>query len=101
FFFKQKTAYEISRDWSSDVCSSDLSLATKGLTFTDTPGSKPVTQSIAPAEALPRPNRFNGWQPCTRPGLTTSMRQRITPSASRRSEERRVGKEGISQRDAM
>jgi hypothetical protein len=26
FFFKQKTAYEIvSGDWSSDVCSSDLS----------------------------------------------------------------------------
>src|ERR1043166_1661635 len=26
FFFKQKTAYEIpKRDWSSDVCSSDLS----------------------------------------------------------------------------
>ena len=26
FFFKQKTAYEfVSRDWSSDVCSSDLS----------------------------------------------------------------------------
>src|SRR3712207_7818428 len=24
FFFKQKTAYEILRDWSSDVCSSDL-----------------------------------------------------------------------------
>src|SRR5216110_2257392 len=29
FFFKQKTAYEISsRDWSSDVCSSDLGMAT-------------------------------------------------------------------------
>src|ERR671929_231359 len=28
FFFKQKTAYEIvSRDWSSDVCSSDLGAA--------------------------------------------------------------------------
>src|SRR5216110_3825506 len=28
FFFKQKTAYEISsRDWSSDVCSSDLDVA--------------------------------------------------------------------------
>src|SRR2546430_11818697 len=25
FFFKQKTAYEIDCDWSSDVCSSDLS----------------------------------------------------------------------------
>src|SRR5256885_9814483 len=24
FFFKQKTAYEIQGDWSSDVCSSDL-----------------------------------------------------------------------------
>ena len=29
FFFKQKTAYEIvSRDWSSDVCSSDLTVLT-------------------------------------------------------------------------
>ena len=28
FFFKQKTAYEIYQcDWSSDVCSSDLSIA--------------------------------------------------------------------------
>ena len=28
FFFKQKTAYEIfSRDWSSDVCASDLTNA--------------------------------------------------------------------------
>src|SRR5690606_40027739 len=26
FLFKQKAAYEISRDWSSDVCSSDLEL---------------------------------------------------------------------------
>ena len=30
FFFKQKTAYEIvSRDWSSDVCSSDLAFVIK------------------------------------------------------------------------
>ena len=29
FFFKQKTAYEMSvSDWSSDVCSSDLTAAT-------------------------------------------------------------------------
>src|SRR5215471_16457918 len=26
FLFKQKTAYEVSTDWSSDVCSSDLRL---------------------------------------------------------------------------
>src|ERR1044071_7808845 len=32
FFFKQKTAYEIStRDWSSDVCSSDLDEVVKQL----------------------------------------------------------------------
>src|SRR5213075_3345367 len=31
FFFKQKTAYEITRrDWSSDVCSSDLWERTRG-----------------------------------------------------------------------
>jgi len=33
FFFKQKTAYEIQiRDWSSDVCSSDLEAVTMTLT---------------------------------------------------------------------
>ena len=34
FFFKQKTAYEIvSRDWSSDVCSSDLTTGCLPLEF--------------------------------------------------------------------
>src|SRR2546430_13642019 len=31
FFFKQKTAYEIDCDWSSDVCSSDLAEARDSL----------------------------------------------------------------------
>src|SRR3546814_7685438 len=32
FFFKQKTAYEMRiSDWSSDVCSSDLSIALAGM----------------------------------------------------------------------
>src|SRR6266571_7580446 len=30
FFFKQKTAYEMTCDWSSDVCSSDLGLDHEG-----------------------------------------------------------------------
>ena len=31
FFFKQKTAYEMcGRDWSSDVCSSDLMVSAHG-----------------------------------------------------------------------
>src|SRR5213594_845310 len=38
FFFKQKTAYEISvRDWSSDVCSSDLGVS----------GNKPLVSRSA------------------------------------------------------
>src|SRR3546814_18166669 len=41
FFFKQKTAYEMRiSDWSSDVCSSDLSA--KPLAFTDAPRGSPV-----------------------------------------------------------
>src|SRR3546814_5422615 len=35
FFFKQKTAYEMRiSDWSSDVCSSDLSTVCESLLFT-------------------------------------------------------------------
>ena len=35
FFFKQKTAYEMcGRDWSSDVCSSDLNLFLAFVGFT-------------------------------------------------------------------
>ena len=41
FFFKQKTAYEIYQcDWSSDVCSSDLSVGPSRLT------GAPATQSM-------------------------------------------------------
>src|SRR3546814_9098122 len=36
FFFKQKTAYEMRiRDWSSDVCSSDLQIMLNGYSFAD------------------------------------------------------------------
>src|SRR5213075_3305254 len=63
FFFKQKTAYELTRrDWSSDVCSSDLAA-----------GLSPAVRP-APATA-PRQSRSG------------------TASSSHRSEERRVGKE--------
>src|SRR5213596_3974000 len=64
FFFKQKTAYEIRPcDWSSDVCSSDLSSwATR-----------------RPPSAWP-PRRAFPWSRAWR--------------TRRRSEERRVGKEG-------
>src|SRR3546814_10673888 len=55
FFFKQKTAYEMRiSDWSSDVCSSDL---TKALTssmaaFFISASRSPATASVAAAGSL-------------------------------------------------
>src|SRR6185369_17579727 len=63
FFFKQKTAYELKCDWSSDVCSSDLG---------------PVAVlAVASITRLSPSTRMCNWS-------------RGTPG---RSEERRVGKE--------
>src|SRR3546814_1685987 len=65
FFFKQKTAYEMRiSDWSSDVCSSDLSKAV-------VPGLVPGTQC---------PDRSNGrGSPC---GWLGYKRCRASPFAS-------------------
>src|SRR3546814_7273044 len=80
FFFKQKTAYEMRiSDWSSDVCSSDLS----GRIF---------RRRVAGHLWLQRePDR----QRQHRPGAEQPARDRLR-HACRRSEERRVGKEGVS-----
>ena len=52
FFFKQKTAYEMcGRDWSSDVCSSDLSPLS--LSLSPLPPSLPP--SLSPSTPLPLP----------------------------------------------
>src|SRR3546814_8204833 len=88
FFFKQKTAYEMRiSDWSSDVCSSDLR-----------------------ETSLFRPSIQREWEACTR--MTAAPRHiselgtaafllprsisRRGRKPSRRSEERRVGKECVS-----
>src|SRR3546814_8476671 len=73
-FFKQKTAYEMRiSDWSSDVCSSDLAAALRGLP--DREGA----------------DRARGDRRLSRTGPATL---RICPAV--RSEERRVGKECVS-----
>src|SRR3546814_1786859 len=74
FFFKQKTAYEMRiSDWSSDVCSSDLTHSCS------LPGSARIRLKFAPAS--PVGSAGSAW---------TSTRTRT------RSEERRVGKECVS-----
>src|SRR3546814_1079755 len=77
FFFKQKTAYEMRiSDWSSDVCSSDLSQAAACV---NSPGSEKLVMS-----------------PVTLMWLGCAERTSATSVLTMRSEERRVGKECVS-----
>src|SRR3546814_1784484 len=86
FFFKQKTAYEMRiSDWSSDVCSSDLGGERQRIPLQNRLGSShpKLTQAVLLMEA-------NIEEPLT----TDEIAQHVC--VSRRSEERRVGKECVS-----
>src|SRR3546814_3610812 len=81
FFFKQKTAYEMRiSDWSSDVCSSDLLVASADRTRTASTTSS-TEQAQIESWALLR---------------TTSSHATSSSAPGQRSEERRVGKECVS-----
>src|SRR3546814_8957688 len=81
FFFKPKTAYEMRiSDWSSDVCSSDLHVA-----------------SIPPEETA-RLKELNDTEP---PGVLAVSDDLDPDRAEGRSEERRVGKECVSTCSSM
>src|SRR3546814_6900233 len=87
FFFKQKTAYEMRiSDWSSDVCSSDLSVAIVGL---DVRAHGPERGR----DSLHRPRRQTGIALEHR---FERRRGQHTAEQADRSEERRVGKECVS-----
>src|SRR3546814_8002366 len=54
FFFKQKTAYEMRiSDWSSDVCSSDLSAARVRSADPDVPARQPRAEGHVPGRPEP------------------------------------------------
>src|SRR3546814_8928458 len=79
FFVKQKTAYEMRiSDWSSDVCSSDLSAIHQSVSICACHGD--TNCSSSPARSVP---------PCGK-AMTSGASPRW------RSEERRVGKECVS-----
>src|SRR3546814_12477489 len=96
FFFKQKTAYEVRiSDWSSDVCSSDL-------TFRDPDGlwARVRIEDVATPAAFARdPDRVHAFYNHRREALVA---EHVAPNAAHlalarlRSEERRVGKECVS-----
>src|SRR3712207_8748075 len=91
-FFKQKTAYEILRDWSSDVCSSDLGGRSpcQGLSSRARPQRYPV-------RVLPLPGASTGSLVSSQNSLgelsTLVSRSSHSGLSHHRSEERRVGKE--------
>src|SRR3546814_3947147 len=87
FFFKQKTAYEMRiSDWSSDVCSSDLVTYADALAYAHWLGRE------LPSEAQ--------WEFAAKSGRDNTAADRALRDAhghplANRSEERRVGKEGV------
>src|SRR3546814_13813681 len=96
FFFKQKTAYEMRiSDWSSDVCSSDLSFAFLGyLPIDKEPRAKRLQQLEQDAVRNKQTQIF-----IETPFRNNRMLEKILKTCSderMRSEERRVGKEGVS-----
>src|SRR3546814_7482691 len=86
-FFKQKSAYEMRiRDWSSDVCSSDLQRRLA------------VPPAIAPASPMPLPEPRWIAVPRLDPGYAQDLLAVAVTELCpfERSEERRVGKECVS-----
>src|SRR3546814_19298597 len=103
FFFKQKTAYEMRiSDWSSDVCSSDLHGVAGRRRRTDT---RAVSAGITILSAGTDTERLDAAvSPARRrqgiPSGRRTSRARIRTGLRRemlgRSEQRRVGQEGVS-----
>src|SRR3546814_10982104 len=112
YFFKQKTAYELRIcDWSSDVCSSDLPRAAGPIE--DRPLLSPSCRSAGADRRLDRHDGRTGFgrkgrrdrdlrgfagKAASRPQGSPSigLPDGILPLVQGRSEERRVGKEGVS-----
>src|SRR3546814_10079687 len=96
FFFKQKTAYEMRiSDWSSDVCSSDLSDVERPMELRGTTAPMRAIrvgpELLIAQDKLTRNRFMKQWNREIEAGAASS--KQIGPT---RSEERRVGKECVS-----
>src|SRR3546814_2007511 len=90
FFFKQKTAYEVRiSDWSSDVCSSDLQRE-RGRQH-----GKPADEAHVPL-VRGQSGHGDGADSLGTTAIGAGRAAGGAASMASRSEERRVGKEGVS-----
>src|SRR3546814_11055818 len=114
FFFKQKTAYEMRiSDWSSDVCSSDLHAESDARVFADMGLIDLLQRPGGPALSIMDSRIVTIWQQMRAEGYTeengfpptvvdfyAEPADKIAREESQRfverSEDRRVGKEGVS-----
>src|SRR3546814_11571890 len=107
FFFKQKTAYEMhSGDWSSDVCSADLIALRRGWTHRPMFPSRIFWGLIWRSSPARMAAEYCAIRPGSCPATSASSRTissslptlppSTLPDRGHRSEERRVGKEGVS-----
>src|SRR3546814_7517005 len=89
FFFKQKTAYEMRiSDWSSDVCSSDLTIGLNAAFFA---AIDPLQRYLREHSALARQLESRD-DPLAALPMSTEEKY-LAGQVVLRSEERRVGKE--------
>src|SRR3546814_5932047 len=100
FVFKQKTAYEMRiSNWSSDVCSSDLDPTGESASWPPPPW-RPRPSPAQPAEIGLAQCWVEEWQPRrknpAKPSVFGLDRAGCRPTPASSSEERRVGKEGVS-----
>src|SRR5690606_40928190 len=97
FFFSSRSRHTIfSRDWSSDVCSSDLAENTPGLQHGQfgPPQSMPSSCWFSTPSVHDAAVQICPWQS---PLAQSACMRHIWPRTHGRSEERRVGKECTSQ----
>src|SRR3546814_4393729 len=97
FFFKQKTAYEMRiSDWSSDVCSSDLSGRGRlGKDARQAGIGKAFHRARIGGKTM-RAVEVQRGGVVERAGVDMDAADIIRPGEGQRSEERRVGKECVS-----